>query len=154
MALLEREIDASFYNLIHQLSDSLQQDETADRRGNRRQVFQTIHRIAWRRGTDMPDESEFFEVHCHDLTSSGFSFFLPSKPNFDFLVAAFGVPPSVIYLDAKVLHCDDVLVHPSGLIERVEHAGRQAADVQTATPMILVGCRFVRRLAGENGSSE
>ncbi len=146
MALLENEIDANFYNLIHQLSGSLQQDETTDRRGNRRQVFQTMHRIALRRGTDMPDESEFFEVRCHDLTGSGFSFFLPSKPTFDFLVAAFGIPPSVIYLDAKVSHCDDVLVHPSGLIERIEHAGRQDANVQAATLMVLVGCRFVRRL--------
>ncbi len=146
MALLESEIDANFYNLIHQLSGSLQQDETTDRRGNRRQVFQAINRIALRRGTDVPDESEFFEVQCHDLTGSGFSFFLPSQPNFDSLVAAFGIPPSVIYLDAEVSHYDDVLVHPSGLIERVEHAGRQDADVQAATPMVMVGCRFVRRL--------
>ena len=158
MALLESEIDANFYNLIHQLPGSLQKEETADRRDGRRQVFQAIHRIALRRGPDMPDESEFFEVRCRDLAGGGFSFFLRNKPNFDSLVAAFGIPPNVIYLDAKISHCDDVLVHPSGLIERVdvqtEHVDRQNTDIQVATPMVLVGCRFVRRLAGENGSSE
>lgn len=150
MAIPGNEIDANFYNLIYRLTGASGHDPTAERRDGRRKPFHSTERIAPCRGRGLPDESEFIEVQCHDLTGRGFSFFLPSPPDFDSLVAAFGTPPQVIYLAARVLHSTHVMVDSSGLVRRVED---QAADVgdrdpdgQTATPMVLVGCCFTERL--------
>jgi len=150
MSFFANETDANFYNLIHQLVDSSQPDEDAERRNQHRELFLSTQRIALRRGPGIPDESEFIDVRCHDLTRKGFSFFLSSSPNFDSLVAAFGSPPELIYVAAKVSHCQEVLVYSSGVVEPVrdpaEHVGHQATEGQTATEMVLVGCRFTARL--------
>ena len=150
MTIRDSEIDADFYNLIHQLAGSAEDGPAAERRGDRRQPFRSAQRIAIRRGPGIPDESQFIEVRCHDLTRRGFSFVLPSQPDFDSLVAAFGTPPEVIYVAARVAHCDDVLVYSSGLVQRVadrdQHVGHQDRHGRTATPVVLVGCRFTERL--------
>ena len=150
MAPLTTERDADFYNLIHQLAGSLDQEKNTERRGEQRQPFQAVQRIALRRGPGVPDEPEFVDAQCHDLTCNGFSFLLPNTPNFDSLVVAFGTPSDAIYVAAEVSHCHDVLVYPTGKIEQVAdcpgQAIRQDLDVQTATPMVMVGCRFTGRL--------
>jgi len=150
MTMLESEATANFYNLIHQLVEAAELGETAERRGDRRRSFRSTQRIALQHGPGIPDESEFFDVQCHDLTGSGFSFLLSGPPKFDSLVAAFGPPPHSVYVAARVSHCDEVLVHSSGLVERVgdsrQHTGGQGSAGRDATPMVLVGCRFVKRL--------
>ena len=56
-----------------------------------------------------------------------------------------------IYLAAEVVNCDEVLVYPSGLVERAAAGRAEDRDHQPggrpATPMILVRCRFTERLA-------
>ena len=150
MAMLESEVTANFYNLIHQLVEAAELGEAAERRGDHRRSFRSTQRIALQHGPGIPDESEFIDVRCHDLTGSGFSFLLSGPPKFDALVAAFGPPPHSIYIAARVSHCDKVLVHSSGVVERVDdcrqQTGRQASTGRDATPMVLVGCRFVKRL--------
>ena len=150
MAGLGSEIDANFYNLVHQLAAVSRQRATEDRRGRRRHSFQSIQRIALPRGAGVPDEAEFIEVQCHDLTREGFSFLLPSRPTFESIVAAFGAPPEAIYVLAKVTRAVDVLVSVSGSVQpttgQSDRAGRGAASDSTAQPMVLVGCRFVERL--------
>jgi len=146
------EIDANFYRLIHLLvgSQEEEEDEPAERRTCWRNPFPTIQRISPRRGSDFPEDSEFFEVQCCDLTRAGFSFLLPRRPNFTSLVAAFGGPAEVIYVAAEVSHCQDVLLHRSGFVEPVHdpagHPRCQAPDQRIATPMVQVGCRFTKRL--------
>lgn len=147
---LENEVDANFYTLIHQLAGSVVSDQGAERRDVRRQSFVATQRIAARRGDHVPDEPDFVEVRCQDLTRRGFSFLLPSRPDFDCLVAAFGSPPGEIYVAAEITHCCEVLVHPSGLVQRLEDgvspADREDPADQAATMMVLVGCRFTRRM--------
>ncbi len=146
MGSLEAEIDASFYNLVHQLSVAAGR-EPVERRQQRRSQFVCTQRIALRRGPGTPDESEFIEVKCQDLTQRGFSFLLPSEPLFHFLVVAFGAPPNVIYISARVTHSEQVLVYQSGLIERSPEGGIPTDNPsQPARRMVLVGCEFVERL--------
>lgn len=144
------EVDANFYRLIHTLVGSEPNDEPSERRRSMRNAFGSVQKIAPRSGPRLPEDHEFVEVRCHDLTQAGFSFFLPTRPEFSTLVAAFGTPPELIYMAAEVRHCESVLLYPSGIVERVHgEAARtsyQSVDGETATPMILVGCRFTERL--------
>lgn len=151
---IDSEVDASFYNLVHKLIDADQSEATLERRESPRRPFASTQRIAIRRGDEVPTESDFVEVRCHDLTRQGFSFFLPTQPDFTSLVAALESSPKPIYLAAEVVRCSAVLVYSSGIVERMDHpTDSEDPDVdyeslrgQTATPMVLVGCRFTERL--------
>ncbi len=146
MSSLEAEIDANFYDLVHQLSMSAG-GPMGDRRQERRSRFVAMQRIAFRRTPGIPDEAEFIEVPCHDLTRGGFSFFLPSEPSFRFLVVALGAAPNVIYVSARETHTEQVLVYESGLIERFgEGSVPDETQTKAARRMFLVGCTFIERL--------
>jgi len=144
------DIDANFYRLIHQMVGPLLKDEPAERRDGARRPFSAVQRIAPRRGANFPGDDEFVQVRCYDLTRAGFSFFLPIRPDFNELVAAFGTPPQSIYVAAEVSRCDSVLVYPSGEVEYLHDQADAAAGRDphrdTARPMILVVCRFIERL--------
>ncbi len=150
MATSGKETDASFFRLIHQLACGPPEGEGADRRTEPRRKFLSSQRIAPRRGREVPDESQFTEVACHDLSRGGFSFFLPHRPGFDLLAVAFDDPPDVIYMAAEVSHYKDVLVYSSGEVRPIrcptEQDDDEDLDDTTATPMVLVGCRFQGRL--------
>ena len=122
----ERETDADFYNLMHEMGNLVPDKKGAERRSEARSDFPSIERIAALRGPDVPDESEFFEVKCRDLTKNGFSFFLPDRPDFDLLVVALGKPPALTYFAARVV--------------------RVAETEQDGKPSYLVGCRFSGRV--------
>lgn len=146
----ESQIDASFYRMIHELAGVPEPGTPADRRDFARQAFSADHRIAPSRGGQFPEPSAFFQVRCNDLTRNGFSFFLPSRPDFTGLVAAFGAPPNEIFVEAQVVRCQDVVVHPLGLVEpadsRRQRVPSRGVASEGAVPMVLVGCRFTRRL--------
>jgi len=147
---LETEVDASFYNLIHRLTDAPPEDETAERRRHERKPFSSVQRIAPQRGPEIPDKSEFVEVRCYNLTRAGFSFLMPSHPDFHSLVAEFSGASDTIHVAAEIVKCSDVLVDSSGQVDRIVNGFKQLGDPvaaeQTTTPMVLVGCRFTRRL--------
>ena len=140
--------DANFYRLIHDLVGR-QSATVAERRSDRRHPFHTVQQIAGWDGGRFPADNAFFAACCHDLTRRGFSFLAPSRPPFGLLVAAFGKSPEQIFIAAEVRHLAQVLLHPSGMIERLE--GRDATAALPAgeppQPMMLVGCRFLRRLS-------
>jgi hypothetical protein len=144
------EIDASFYQLIHQLAGPQLSDDPVELRRAVRRPFLALHRIAPRRGAEFPKENEFVDVMCHDLTRAGFSFFLPSPPDFTALVAVFCFPAEEICVGAEVRHFDHVLLYPSGLVEHIHDkagpAGNHAPGGENPPPMVLVGCRFTERL--------
>ncbi len=150
------QVDASFYQLIHQLvGTSLREEAKGERRGRRRYRFWTRQLIAAWDGGPVPPDEAFSYIQCYDLTRAGFSFFLPTEPASILLVAAFGQPPHLIYVGAEVVHCARVLLHASGLVEHIAsdqagHVSRKSPDGRPATPLVLVGCRFLRRL--ERGS--
>ena len=150
MASLAQTGDLEFYELVHQMADLLPTGEPAERRRGRRRPFSSIQRIAPRRGPELPADSEFVDVQCHDLTRAGFSFLLPSQPDFDRLVVALESLQGVIHVAAEVRHTADVLVDAFGRVQRVGERsdGYGEHRFQTATPMVLVGCRFTERTAG------
>ena len=152
MASLAQTGDPEFYELVHQMADLLPTGEAAERRRGRRRPFSSIQRIAPRHGLELPADSEFVDVQCHDLTRAGFSFPLPNQPDFDCLVVALESLQGVIHVAAEVRHTADVLVDAFGRVQLVgEHTvgtGYVEHRVQTSTPMVLVGCRFTERAAG------
>lgn len=149
MGSLESEVDASFFSMIHRLA-AVPRPEAAERRSARRHSFPVTQRIAPRDGSNVPDESEFVDVPCHDLTRGGFSFFLPKRPTFDSLVVALERPEGTIHVAADVVRQADVLLFPSGRIQDLDqqHTPDSSDEpVESATPMVVVGCRFTERLA-------
>jgi len=152
MAYFAPTSDREVYELVHQMTNLLPTSKPADRRRDRRHPFSSIQCIAPRRDSELPANSEFVDVQCHDLTRGGFSFLLPSQPDFDRLVVALDSLQGVIHVAAEVRHTADVLVDAFGRVQRVgEHtidAGYGEHSFQTATPMVLVGCRFTDRASG------
>jgi hypothetical protein len=98
----------------------------------------------------VPEQTEFFPVRCHDLSTRGFSFLVRRQPQFKSIVLALTTLPEVIYLAAEVKHCTDVLVHPSGRVEvlrnRDAESGCKIGSGNGAECSVLVGCEFTRRL--------
>ena len=100
----------------------------------------------------LPSAAELFPVLGHDLSLGGVAFFLKMRPDFVSLVVALNARSTVDYMEARVVHCTEVLVDRSGLVRRISQAGTESTpdeSDESAEPMILVGCQFVRRLRGE-----
>ncbi len=120
-----------------------------ERRRAARHGFRTIQRIALWRTLDFPAESDFFDVQCHDISQSGFSFLLPIKPDFVEVVAELRMREAVIYLRAKVAHAREVLIDEAGRLKPIRNEiglGLWFGQEDGGRPMFLVGCRFLRRL--------
>lgn len=147
--------DPGFYNYVHSVIDQLDNSNSpSERRQLKRHAMTAYHRIAIFNGTIPPPES-FSNVLCYDLSTGGFSFFMPLLPTFKMLVVAFDMPDQTIYLKAKVAHSENVMLYPSGY---VEHIGNKASHSKTyptgaPTPMILVGCQFLERLQTQYNSN-
>ncbi len=146
--------DESLSRVDYQLLGSPRRSEQ-EHRSCRRRPFFAIQSVAPYDGSRVPDQSEFFCVESRDLTSRGVSLFLRGRPNSDFFVMAFDTPPTVSYAVAEVVHCTDVVVYPSGLIEPVGEpdagAASEAPENEAGERMVLVGCRFTQRLQGSAG---
>lgn len=151
---MESEIDAIFFRLVHQLSNNSPTEEDLERRAQPRTSFLTRQRIAPWDGGGCPDQSQFFEVRCYDLTQSGFSFLAANRPAFTSLVAEFGAAPDLIYVAAQIVHFSNVLVYPNGTVEHVQRPADDSVEEPNEEPAaderpsrnVLVGCRFTRRV--------
>jgi hypothetical protein len=107
--------------------------------------FRVAQQIAPLLGDRLPRLSDFFPVMCHDLSIGGVSFLLENRPDFKSVVFAIGNPPTVNYMEARVVHCTEVLVDASRLFKRLGNEDLAAGDSDgPAQPMVLVGCQFVR----------
>lgn len=100
--------------------------KTEERRRHSRKQFAATQFIAPCLKGRLPTPGAFREVHCVDVSSAGFSYLTEAFPDTDSLVVEFGVPPSLIYLSARVVHCT-----------RLSEKG----DTQ-----YKIGCRFTGRL--------
>lgn len=151
MADIRSQVDAGFFELVHQMTGFLREDMDGERRQSQRQAFLTTQRIAPYDGRRFPKEADFFEVRCRDLTGRGFSFLMDEQPYFTQLVAEFGEDPNVIYVVAEITRTFDVLLFESGLIEslgdRARHIGYRDEQGHYATLMAFAGCQFSRRIA-------
>jgi hypothetical protein len=100
--------------------------DSAERRESQRHSFPAVQRVAPCRGTAVPTEADFHLVRCHDLSTSGISFYWPTSPNFDQVIVALASPKGTTRVLARVMF-------------HGPQAGQQG--------QYLIGCRFVRRLA-------
>lgn len=143
-------IDANFFEMIHQLVVASDGAPPRDRRELPREPFPSIQHIAVAAGDVVPIDSAFLPVRCHDLTRRGFSFLFPVRPEFRRVVIAFGTGARRIFVSAEVTHCAEVVVDASGGIipTSAEPFGPTGAppDLAASTRMVLVGCRFLKRL--------
>ena len=151
MPSIKAEIDAHFYELVHQLVNSDSTEDRPDRRGHPRSPFSSIHKVASYDGSTLPQPSDFVDVCCHDLSRGGFSYLSPFRPASTDLIAAFGIPPDITCMEARVTRTADVLQYSStGVLERIgDPEGSvqyQGPNGEIGVPLVLVGCQFVRRL--------
>jgi hypothetical protein len=135
---------------VRRAVERIHASSAAERRCTARRPFRAVQRIAQTTGTSVPEQTAFFPVKCHDLSTRGFSFVVKTQPQFKSLVLALGTPPQVVYLAAEVRHCTDVFVDPSGQVVVVP--GQAAANGRGRRGRngvecgVLVGCEFLRRL--------
>jgi hypothetical protein len=97
-----------------------------DRRRSERHSFPATQRVApcGKNGAMAVDE-DFQVVRCHDLSTSGISFYWPTTPKFDHVIVALASPKGTTRVLANVVFCG----------KPTDEAGEH-----------LIGCRFIRRL--------
>ena len=110
MPSIEAEIDAHFYELIHK---SVTLDSAEDRRAHQREPFSPVQRVAPYDGSNLPQPTNYVDVHCHDLSRGGFSYLSAIRPASTNLIAAFGIPPDITCMEARIVRAIDVIENPS-----------------------------------------
>ena len=151
MPSIEAEIDAHFYQLIHKMVNLELAEDHPDRRAHPRSPFSSIHKVAPYDGSNLPQPTDFIDICCHDLARGGFSYLTPIRPTSTNLIAAFGIPPDITCMEARIVRAADVLQYPStGLLEKIgdpngpiEYRGPNG---EMGVPLVFVSCEFVRRL--------
>ena len=118
-------VDSAELNELIQLPDEAERG--TDRRSVVRVRFPHKQFVAPYHGGCLPSRASFKEVVCRDLSEQGFSFLATCPPDFDMLVVALGVPPSLTYMTARIVNRIRV---SDGTI-----------------PLYRIGCRFTGRLS-------
>lgn len=118
--------DVEFYAMVHEMkraAESLSQDTC--RRDRSRVAFNCKQWIAPMAGATVPRDSEFVEVACRDISTSGFSYLETAVPDSSVLSVRLGKAGAWIYLTAEVVRCETTPLH--------EGEG------------YLMGCKFIGR---------
>ena len=100
--------------------------ETQELRSGPRHEFPYVQKVAPMVGGKLPSAEKFFPVRCRNVSGGGIAVVLDSPPDFDQLVIALGVSPSVRHVTARVVRT-----------ERFEENG---------WTRYLVGCQFIGRV--------
>ncbi|GAB6167081.1 hypothetical protein JCM19992_30810 [Thermostilla marina] len=109
---------------VHPSQTSAGQTTAEERRRRPRSNFPYRQRIAPVVSGRLPSPSQFFEVHCKDVSTGGFAFVLEYRPEFTELVVALGLPGEETYISAEVAYVRPLEEDPE---------------------KFLIGCRFVQR---------
>ncbi|MEI8375059.1 MAG: hypothetical protein WCJ35_19715 [Planctomycetota bacterium] len=148
-----QETDATFFNLMHHFlavshkgeGDVVRDEPEAEQRYESRRAFRLIQRIATGYCWEVPPESAWIDVRCHDLTKGGFSFFLDERPTFERLVAKFR-SAEPIFVAARVHYWRPVLVDGwGGIIEPNTSSVGTISTGRRTESKFLIGCQFLRR---------
>jgi hypothetical protein len=123
-------IEADLFQTISELLAEQNAISGDERRGGKRRSYNCIQLLAPYDANQLPQQEDFRQVQCRDLSPRGFSFLAHRQPATDHVVVALGAVPFKFFV-AKIIH--------SGPSEN------------ELSQDYLVGCRFVRRLA-EQGS--
>lgn len=150
MSVFGSDIDIQFYELIHSLQTN-QPVRHSDRRRLPRQFAGKRCRVAPYKGEgELPNDGDYMDVICYDLTRQGFAFFADREPNYDRVIAEFRVGKDQTLVDAQVRRCEQVLVLATGSIAYVGSKGTSTREQSPDGDLqYLVGCEFTRRLSPE-----
>ncbi len=95
---------------------------SVERRQDERRWITLRTRVAYLRGGALPSDRNLVEVQCHNISRSGFAYWVLGAPEHDELVVVFGEGPTSVRMLAGVVH-----------VTVAEHNGRLRT---------LVGCQF------------
>jgi len=126
-ALAELQLRIDEQELLFDERNEVVKRGAVERRSQTRQPYPYVQHIAPNSRFGPANAKTFRQAQCRDISPSGFSFLSPTLPDFKEIVVAFGAPPSVLYLIARIVHATPI-----------RHEGRDVC---------LVGCRYVRRIA-------
>ena len=121
-------IEADLFDTISDLLAEQHTFSSDERRDGERREYEYIQLIAPYGETGLPQQENFRQVRCHDLSPRGFSFLSYQRPSTDNVVALGSVPFK--FFVAKIAH-----------VSSSENASAQD---------YLVGWRFVRRLTEDD----
>ncbi|MBP88766.1 MAG: hypothetical protein CMJ64_18980 [Planctomycetaceae bacterium] len=100
-------------------------DPVEERRSGDRRHYECTQLLAPFDQQHLPQQADFRQVHCRDLSPSGFSFYSYRRPDTDHVVVALGAIPFKFFV-AEIVHANVV-------------DGENGQE-------FFIGCRFVRRL--------
>lgn len=97
-------------------------------RGSAARAYSCVRMAAPYDGHRLPPETAYCQVHCHELSASGISFFSAVRPMSELLVIRLNDHEQPLFsLTARIVSCDD---------ENSDQLGRR----------FLVVCKFIKRL--------
>jgi hypothetical protein len=105
-----------------------------EQRATRRFPFPHIQRIAPAVNDEMPEDCSFREAQFRDISTTGFSFYLPEEFDSERLVAKLGTGPDVVTVLAEVMYQHEAWHEGSWVFH--------------------VGCRILRRLSPKTRHDE
>jgi hypothetical protein len=120
------DVEAALFKSIAELIHEQRTTSGRDRRENPRHPYPCIQLIAPFDGEHLPEQSDFQQVMCHDLSPHGFSFRSTHAPRMQQLIVALGKVPFK-FLVAEVVRTTPVVTEQDGEFQ--------------------IGCRFLSRIA-------
>lgn len=126
--------DAEFLATVDQLLEPQDEKELVEeRRRSTRFVYLTTAMIAYCSEDQMPSIDQFQKYNCRDISRGGFGFRSETKPESDFLVAAFRLAKDSLTVHSRVVQCHEVEVEQRRLF--------------------CIGCKFLRKVDFQSNSS-
>jgi PAS domain S-box-containing protein len=101
-------------------------EQVTEHRSYPRRSYPYLQSIGVCRSGRLPEQDEFFEVRCRDISPRGFSYVTDVAPDFFEFIVALGSPPSQLFLQSRVVHVSPLV-----------HEGRNC---------LLVGCQYIERI--------
>ena len=114
--------DAALFQALH---EAIKSHDSKERRAGERHAYEHPLLVAEMHGDEMPDQSQFHHVLCHDISLQGFSFTSPKEHEAHYLVVALGKAPFTFTL-AQVV--------------------RREVESTSRGEEFSLGCKFVKRL--------
>lgn len=120
------ETDLELLSAIESILSEQAAHATDERRTDARHHYECTQLLAPFDGDSLPQQADFRQVQCRDLSPSGFSFYTYRQPESDQVVVALGAVPFRFFV-AEIIH----------MSISSDEGGQD----------FLVGCRFARRLS-------
>lgn len=141
-SVTQQALDTAIHNMLSSIGPG---DQYSKRRHQRRDAENLVLYVTQNyEPGQVPLPMNFFPVRCRNLSNSGFSFFFPTRPNFQNLVVQLGGQKNSIYMESKVMHVDLVKEIPDQL--SAWDSDGQEHKIRLGSNTFEVGCQFLQRI--------